>query len=122
MILVDTSVWLDHLNMGVPSLQRLLLNDEIVMHRYIIGEIAMGKWRKRSGTLIELEKMRVIFPATHDEVLHLVEQHKLYGIGIGYIDAHLLAATRMTPGCKFWTRDKRLRAAAIDLGIASPLV
>lgn len=122
MTLVDTSVWLDHLNAGVPALQQMLLNDEVVIHRYVIGEIAMGNWKRRTETLVEIEKMRQVFPATHDEVMHLVEKAKLYGIGIGYVDAHLLATVRMTEGCKFWTRDKRLRAAATDLGVASPLI
>lgn len=122
MTLVDTSVWLDHLNTVVPSLGRLLLKDEIVMHRFVIGEIAMGNWKRRAQTLVDLNEMRQVLPATHSEVIQLVERHNLYGIGIGYVDAHLLAAVRMTPGCDFWTRDKRLKAAATRLGIASPLV
>lgn len=122
MTLVDTSVWLDHLKAVVPSLGNLLLNDEVVMHRHVIGEIAMGDWKRRSETLHALEKIQQVFPATHSEVMHVVEQHRFYGIGIGYIDAHLLAAVRMTPGCDFWTRDKRLKAAATKLGVASPLV
>ncbi|AFL87866.1 putative nucleic acid-binding protein, contains PIN domain [Terriglobus roseus DSM 18391] len=122
MTLVDTSVWLDHLNTAVPSLARLLLKDEIMMHRYVIGEVAMGNWRRRSQTLADLNEMRQVMPATHSEVLQLVERHHLYGTGIGYVDVHLLAAVRMTPGCDFWTRDKRLKTAATKLGIASPLV
>ena len=92
------------------------------MHRYVIGEIGMGNWKRRAQTLIDLHEMPQMLPATHDEVLQLVERHNLYGTGIGYVDAHLLAAVLITPRCDFWTRDKRLQAAATRLGIASPLV
>jgi predicted nucleic acid-binding protein len=120
--LVDTSVWLDHLNKGVPALSRLLEQDEVCTHPYVIGEIAMGKWKLRELTLALLNGLPRVMTARHEEVMHFVDEQLIYGSGIGYIDAHLLVAVRIKPGCVLWTRDRGLRVAAIALGGASTLV
>ncbi len=118
MILVDTSVWLDHLNKGLPAMSRLLERNEVAMHPFVAGEIAMGRWKLREITLNQLGQLPRVMNARHDEVMRFVDEEQLYGIGIGYIDAHLLVATRITAGCAFWTSDKRLHLAATRLGIA----
>ena len=108
MILVDTSVWADHLRSGDQHLQQLLDANEVCSHPMIIGELAMGNLRQRAVTIYSLELLPRCAPGSHGEVLHFIDQHKLYGAGIGYIDAHLLVATLLTPGTKLWTRDKKL--------------
>ena len=121
-ILVDTSVWLYHLHGRVPVLSGPVEQDEVATHPYVIGEIAMGKWQWRGITLARRNQLPRALTARHDEVMRVVEEHQLYGIGIGYIDAVLLAAARITAACTLWTRDRRLRLAAVDLGVASTLV
>ena len=122
MTLVDTSVWIDHLDHRVPEMEELLLTDDVVMHAFIMGELAMGNLKPRKQILLDLTDLNPIKTATDEEVLGFVDRFRLHGVGIGYVDAHLLASTRMTAGCKVWTRDRRMKKAAADLGIASPLV
>ena len=97
---------------------RLLEESSVLMHGFVIGEIAMGNLIQRDIILGRLRKMKHADSATDKEVLDLVERERLYGLGIGYVDAHLLAATRLTSGARLWTRDKRLAAAAANLGLA----
>lgn len=119
MILADTSVWADHLRISDVRLSELLADGQILMHPFVLGEIALGFIRKRERVFEELHELPTMHVADPEEVLHLIESQSLVGIGIGYIDAHLLAAAMTTKGCQLWTRDKRLQAAASRLGVAA---
>ena len=121
MILVDTSVWIDHLRHGDNTLVKLLNAGQVLAHPFVIGELALGSLRQRDLILDTLTDMPRAKIATDEEVLALINQSNLYGIGIGYIDAHLLASTRLTPGTLLWTRDKRLRAVASQVGLLAVL-
>jgi len=120
-ILVDTSVWIDHFRRPDPQLLDLLTHDAVWAHPMVIGEIAAGSMAKRKEILAMLKGLWQLEIAYDQEVLDFIEQHGLFGIGIGYIDAHLLASLRLTPRTKLWTRDKRLAAAARRLGLAADL-
>lgn len=112
MILVDTSVWIDHLSKSDETMYTLLQQRRVLSHPLVIGEIAMGSFKRRNAILIELESLPVPIIAEHGEVLRFISAHKLFGLGIGYIDAHLLAAVQLTLGTTLWTRDKRLLQVA----------
>lgn len=121
MILVDTSVWIDHLRRGDVTLTSLLTSGRVLGHPAVVGEIGLGNPANRVEILALLRNLPQATSARHDEVMVYVEAHKLFGSGIGYVDAHLLASTALTPGASLWTRDKRLRAAASGLGcLANP--
>lgn len=120
MILVDTSVWVDHFRRTDAVLARLLEMGEVLGHPCVIGELALGSLRDRSTVLGLLHQLPQAVTATHEEVLHLVQAERLDGLGIGYVDAHLLAAARLTPECALWTRDRRLAAVADRLQVAHP--
>lgn len=117
MILVDTSVWVDHLQKGVPSLADALERDVVMTHPFVIGELACGNLKNRGEVLRLLAALPSSVVATDEETLLFIEQRKLMGKGISYIDAHLLASVTLTEGASIWTRDKRLAEAAIDLGV-----
>ncbi len=119
MILVDTSVWIDHLNAGDPTLKNVLEEGQALIHPFIIGEIALVALRQRLLILEMLHDLPKVVVASDEEVLRLVENNALFGIGIGYVDAHLLTAVRLTRDAAIWTRDKRLRKAAEHLGLAT---
>lgn len=119
MILVDTSVWIDHLRQGDAKLQALLNASQVLIHPFVIGELALGNLQQREVILNALRNLPPASVATEDEVLRFIDQESLYGVGIGYIDAHLLAALRLSPGSTLWTRDKRLLAAATRLGLST---
>lgn len=119
MILADTSIWADHLGRGDARMASLLDADAIVTHAYVIGEIAMGNLKQRARILADLRDLPTAPIAGPHELLVFIERHALFGTGIGYVDAHLLASTLLTPGMTLWTRDKRLMAAAQSLGIAA---
>lgn len=121
MILADTSVWADHLRRPDALMTACLEVQEIVLHPFVIGELAMGSMPRYDAVLASLNDLQQIEIARPDDVLYLIRQHRLMGTGIGYVDAHLLASTRLEPGTKFWTRDKRLRRAAEGMGLASAL-
>ena len=121
MILVDTSIWIDHLRAGDPLLARLLDQGRVLVHPFIVGEIALGNLSKRGLVLQTLQDMPQAVQATHEEVLDFIEEQSLPGRGIGYVDAHLLAATRLTEGASLWTRDKRLRSAAEALSLTADI-
>jgi predicted nucleic acid-binding protein len=112
MILVDTSVWVDHLRAGEPLLVELLDTNRVLVHPFVIGELACGNLNNRKTVLSLLRKLPTVRPATDDEVLFFIERHGLMGKGIGYIDAHMLAAVSLTGTARLWTRDKRLGAVA----------
>jgi predicted nucleic acid-binding protein len=114
--LVDTSVWVDHLRSGDAQLAGLLERGGVVMHPFVIGEIACGSLTHRSAILELLQELPTAAVAESEEVLGFIERHALHGKGIGYVDAHLLASVALTQGASLWTRDKRLQVAADDLG------
>lgn len=121
MILVDTSVWIDHLRYGDSSLVNLLNTGQVLAHPFVIGELALGSLRQRDVILDTLNNLPRAKIAADEEVLAFINQSKLAGLGVGYIDAHLLASVRLTPGTLLWTRDKRLCAAASQLGLLAAL-
>lgn len=118
MILVDTSVWVDHFRNGERRLADLLDRGEVLSHPWVIGELALGHLRGRTEILRLLGQLPPATIATTAELLELIERHELFGLGIGYVDAQLLAATRLTVDARLWTRDRRLRSAAVRLGVA----
>ena len=120
MILVDTSIWVDHLRVARGPLTSLLQTDLVCTHVYIIGELACGNLDKRKELLEMLQALPRLTAATDDEVLYFIGRHKIMGRGIGYIDAHLLTATAIHSALIF-TRDKRLQEIAEELGLAYPL-
>lgn len=116
MILVDTSVWVDHLRGGVPRLAALLQKGGVLIHPWVIGELACGNLQNRRHVIELLQGMPAATVASHPEVLMMVERHQLMGRGIGYIDAHLLAAARLS-NCALWSHDRRLAVMAAEQGI-----
>ena len=119
MILVDTSIWIDHLRASDQQLTQLLEAGQVLAHPFVIGELALGNLRNRDAVLGALQDMPQAAVATEPEVLRFIGEKGLFGLGIGYIDAHLLAAVLLTPGSLLWTRDKRLLAASARLSIAA---
>lgn len=118
MILVDTSIWIDHLRGGDEQLIHLLGTGQVLTHPFVIGELALGRLQNRDALLGALQDLPQTPVASEGEVLRFIESNSLFGIGIGYIDAHLLAAVRLAPGTRLWTRDRRLQEASIRLGLA----
>jgi predicted nucleic acid-binding protein len=119
LILVDTSVWVEHLRRGDARLADLLTQGLVVAHPFIVGEIACGSLAKRSLVLELLQDLPSVVVADHEEALGFIERHRLHGKGIGYIDVHLLASVALTVGSRMWTRDRRLGAVAEQLGLAA---
>ena len=117
MTLVDTSVWVEHLRRGLPRLASLLQDGEVLIHPWVIGELACGNLRNRSQVLELLQGLPAATVAGDAEVLHLIENDRLMGRGIGYVDAHLLASARLSH-CRLWTQDRRWAAVAQVQGIA----
>jgi predicted nucleic acid-binding protein len=118
MVLIDTSVWVDHLQRSNAELVALLNHGHVLVHPFVIGELALGGLQQRSTVLEALQNLPACSKATDAEVLGFIDAHTLHGIGIGYVDVHLLAATLLTPTAKIWTQDKRLHAAASRLGLS----
>lgn len=118
MILADTSVWIGHLRAADLRLVALLERGEVLCHPFVIGELAMGSLRQRDTVLAALRALPGATLATDEEVQHLVSKQRLFGLGIGWVDAHLLAATRLTPGARLWTLDKRLEQAGRQMGLS----
>jgi hypothetical protein len=119
-ILVDTTVWVDHLRLSEDALTEFLEREMVLAHPFVIGEVALGRFRERVSILNALSRLPRAAVASHVEVLHFIDRHELFGRGIGYVDAHLLAAVRLTSGASLWTRDKRLHGVADQLGLATP--
>jgi predicted nucleic acid-binding protein len=113
-ILVDTSVWIDHLRTDSPTLRRLLDNDLVICHPLVIGEIACGNIRHRAKVLESLAVLPRAPTIDYEELLTFLETHKLFGQGLGWIDVHLLAST-MLHQVTLWTLDQSLRNAARKL-------
>jgi predicted nucleic acid-binding protein len=118
LILVDTSVWVDHLRRGDPGLVDLLERSIVIMHPFVVGEIACGTLHRRESILELLQDLPAAAVAEGDEVQRFVESHVLHGKGIGYVDIHLLASVALTEGARIWTRDKKLRLVAQRMGCA----
>lgn len=116
MILVDTSVWVEHLRRGETRLAELLGAGEVLCHPFIAGELACGHLRRRAEILGLLAALPPVDAATHDEVLGFIERHKLQGKGLGLIDMHLLASCALARK-PLWTFDARLAKAASQIGI-----
>lgn len=117
MILVDTSVWIQHLRTREQVLEHLLGTQQVLMHPFIVGELLMGSVRDRETIISDLLDLPPAAMATDEEVRQMVNSKRLYARGIGYIDAHLLASARITPEAALWTRDRRLLQAAVELGV-----
>lgn len=118
MILADTSVWVDHLRKRDEMLSAYLNEGRVVTHPFVIGEVAMGNLPNRSLVLESLGQLGRTVVASDEEVLDFIDRHGIAGIGIGYVDAHLLASVRLTAGSELWTRDKRLLLAAKRIKLA----
>ena len=119
MVLVDTSIWVDHLRQSDPTLVALLQASSVLAHPFVMGELSLGGLHPDGDVLTTMHDLPQAQTATAPEMLHFVTQHALAGLGMGYVDAHLLAAVALTPGASLWTRDKRLHAAAARLGLAA---
>lgn len=119
MILIDTSIWVDYFIEGDEALDELLNRDGVLIHPFVVGEIAMGNLKNRQKTIASFQDLPMAALASNDEVLALISNEKLGGTGLSYIDAHLLASTRLTIDALLWTRDKQLRAVAERLSIAA---
>jgi predicted nucleic acid-binding protein len=118
MILVDTSVWIDHLRAGDKRLATLLNSGMVLAHPFVVGELALGNLRQREVVLTAMSDLPRAIVATDGEVLHFIHRYALFGRGIGYVDAHLLAAVQLTPDAALWTSDERLHGVAVELGLA----
>lgn len=118
MILVDTSVWVDHLRAGDAALGERLNHSQVLMHPFVLGELACGNLRSRGEVLRLLKALPQAIVASDEEVLFFIERNALMGRGIGYVDAHLLAAVALGGSTQLWTRDKRLRSVAEALNLA----
>jgi predicted nucleic acid-binding protein len=116
-VLVDTSVWVDHLRKGNPQLAGLLDEGQVVSHRFVIGELACGTLRRRDEILGLLAALPAAPVVEHDEVLEFLDAHGLAGRGLGWIDMHLLASATLGQ-CAVWTLDKALGRVAADLKLA----
>jgi hypothetical protein len=116
MILVDTSVWVAHFRKGGTKLGELLSEASVLVHPFVVGELACGNLRNRAAILSDLKVLPYALSATHEEVMRLVEDRQLWGLGIGWIDAHLLASALLSH-CQLWTLDGRLVRAAIPAGV-----
>lgn len=117
MIVVDSSIWIDHIHHGEPHLGSFLMRDQALMHPHVLGEIALGNIRNREQVINRFLLLPVPNVAKEGHVLTLIENDDLVATGIGYTDAHLLASALLTPGGKLWTRDKKLEVQAKRLGI-----
>jgi predicted nucleic acid-binding protein len=116
MVLVDTSVWVAHLQGGKAGLEPLLNDGDVICHPFIIGELACGNLKSRSELLSLLQSLPMASHVEHDEVMQFMENHRLMGKGLGYVDIHLLASALLSKTL-LWTYDKKLNEAASKLGL-----
>ncbi len=116
MVLVDTSVWVRHLRQGEPNLERILNDGEVMCHPFVVGELACGNIRNRTEILSLIQILPRVTEAKHQEVLQFIEQNRLMGNGLGYVDVHLCASAVLT-GVPMWTYDRRLDQTNKVLGI-----
>ncbi len=116
MVLVDTSVWVLHLREGNANLDSLLNDGEVVCHPFIVGELACGNLKNRSEILALLQALPMSTQAEHEDVMQFIENYRLMGKGLGYIDMHLLASSLLAE-VPVWTLDKKLNEVSVELGI-----
>jgi predicted nucleic acid-binding protein len=116
MILADTSVWIMHLKHGTPALGSLLDIGQVAMHPIVLGELACGTFSQRTQILGMLRQIPQVMEAQHEEVLGLIESHRLMGLGLGWSDLHLLTAAILS-GIRLWTLDKRLASVSLRFGV-----
>ena len=116
MLLADTSVWIEHFRHGRAALVDRLMEGIVLIHPFVAGELACGSLKNRSDTLADLFALPHATAASDSEVLQLIEDHRLWGRGLGWIDAHLLASALLS-NCRLWTLDVKLAKAASDLGV-----
>jgi predicted nucleic acid-binding protein len=116
MVLADTSVWIEHFRRGEPRLASLLTDGHVLIHPFVLGELACGNLKNRANVLSALQELPSAQLASTAEALRLIEDRKLYGRGLGWIDVHLLASA-LVSACDFWTLDKRLATTAAKLGL-----
>jgi predicted nucleic acid-binding protein len=121
LILADTSIWIDHFRSGNKEMRKYLHEGQIVIHPSIVAELALGSLRERAKTLALLDLLPQVRAAQLSEVRRMIEARRLYSLGIGLTDAHLIASVFINSSTLLWTRDKRLRKAAEDLGIHARL-
>jgi predicted nucleic acid-binding protein len=119
MILLDTSVWVDHLRRAEPRVVEILESGRAVIHPFVVGELACGLLNPRDDVLALLRSLKHLDEATDDEVLDFIESHRLMGRGIGFVDVHLLAASVLN-GATLWTKDRRLHEIAAEMRIVAP--
>jgi predicted nucleic acid-binding protein len=117
MVLADTSVWIQHFRRGEPTLAGQLSDGLILMHPFVSGELACGNLKGRAAILSDLQTLPSAEPASNEEVLQLVEERRLWGRGLGWVDMHLLASALLSR-CGLWTLDKKLGEAATELGLS----
>ncbi|MEE9395792.1 MAG: type II toxin-antitoxin system VapC family toxin [Methylococcales bacterium] len=117
MVLVDTSIWIDHLRSKDERLVNLLEQGQVSIHPMIIGELACGYLHNRQQLLSLWKNLSYVTEATHNEAVHCLEENKLMGKGIGFIDLHLLASTLLTANTTLWTRDRCLHNLAELIGV-----
>jgi predicted nucleic acid-binding protein len=116
-ILVDTSVWIDHFHQAVPELVEQLERDEVGCHPLVIEELALGSIPRRDQVLDDLEALHGFPVLTHQELLSTVGRWRLWGRGLSAVDVHLLGSAALRPGATLWTRDRRMNLAAEEMGV-----
>lgn len=116
MILVDTSIWIDHFRHGDVELGKIISDDRLLCHPFVIGELALGSLKERDAVIAFFAAQREAVIATHTEVMTVIDRYAIFSMGIGYTDAHLLTSTLLDRRASIWTRDKRLAAAAQKVG------
>ncbi len=121
MILADTTIWIDHLRRQNTQMQGLLDSGQVLMHPFVVAELALGSFRDRAATLATLDALLKVRVAQLSDVRQMIEARQLYAKGIGLTDAHLVASCLITPRTKLWTRDGALRGVAQALGIDAGL-
>ncbi len=110
MLLVDTSIWIDHFQVGVPELREALLREQVGTHPFVLGELCSGSLQRRAEVMADLNQLPFVEVAEHEEVMTMLERHRLWGRGLTWIDLHLLTSARLS-GATLWTRDKALASA-----------
>jgi predicted nucleic acid-binding protein len=118
MILVDSSIWVAHLRDGNVGLGNLLIEGKVACHPFIIGELACGNIENRKEIISLLQSLPMALQAEHDEVLQFIDNHRLMGTGLGYIDMHLLASANLTK-IPLWTLDKKLHNVSVKMGLTN---
>ena len=117
MVITDTSIWVTHLRQGSRQLEKLLIDAEVMCHPFIIGELACGNLKNRNEIISLLQSLPMAPTIEFDEFIFFIERNRLMGIGIGFVDVHLLASAQLI-GIPLWTADKRLKSAATKLDLA----